>query len=846
MKRSNILLSVALIVVAILAGCSNDSVYPAFPQSATITQTGDFMLGQEFDSSKFQVVVTYLDGSVKTLNNAVLTFTDGTQADGVTAGDKVSISVGTDYNGKAVKAEGTISRVYQISSLTASTAVASFKADSSFDSDGTSLDPALFTVTAKYGDNDVVLGASNYTVDMKPADSVEDMTDEELAAATELPAVATVTLTGNLAVNNIKTATVDVKASKEAGTVPSGDVKSIVGFQSSAQPFQFAAFDYETLPEIDRTKVKFDVKLDNGTTDGEAAVMTAEELGSDLVLTYVNKDGFEISAFDSIDFSAKNANDGSGIYLHATWKGTAVSKDYEVTIADTSIAVQYNGKGYIETTKLADIDLNPADFRVVLTVGTEKSILSLAADDFFWADSENATEATKEVDMPAYSSGTGCLYVGVNYNGVDSLTNAKVPSLDKNATYVDYTLSNMVVELDEDFSIAKQYYNESIENLLTADIIKSIKATTDDASVTDKTVTISASDVKLAYTTSNSGAKFTENEDFKFDETSLYVQVTYEYGAAAPLVGYAEVTIENEPAITSVELEPSYGEGVTAPAIETAITWNVKVNTADGYLYDGVTTGLTSGTGISSTDVKYYVDGVEEALPTAVGEEAVNNVVIKVKGIESAQGVNVPVGKGYVEVTKFTVTQSKDYVAYLTDLVSTDPEDYTLAETGYEPKGEVAESDMPEIISVKPAVTNAVVVANNTVDVTVRYLGKSGELETQVVKDVKVTGTAWVEGTPELKLGDVVISMNESAPTEIEEGTYTFAKDFTNGLTAHGSTTIVYSSVTTSEGTFRPNGATGFGIDADGTGTITIKYTNKDGEQTANFYVKGVEPAPEA
>ena len=105
MKRSNILLSVALIVVAILAGCSNDSVYPAFPQSATITQTGDFMLGQEFDSSKFQVVVTYLDGSVKTLNNAVLTFTDGTPADGVTAGDKVSISVGTDYNGKEVKTE---------------------------------------------------------------------------------------------------------------------------------------------------------------------------------------------------------------------------------------------------------------------------------------------------------------------------------------------------------------------------------------------------------------------------------------------------------------------------------------------------------------------------------------------------------------------------------------------------------------------------------------------------------------------------------------------------------------------------------------------------------------------
>ena len=845
MKRSNILLFVALIVVAILAGCSNDSVYPAFPQSATITQTGDFMLGQEFDSSKFQVVVTYLDGSVKTLNNAVLTFTDGTPADGVTAGDKVSISVGTDYNGKEVKTEGTISRVYQISSLTASTAAASFKADNSFDSDGTELDPALFTVTAKYGDNEVVLGASNYTVTMKPADSVEDMTEEELAAATELPAVATVTLTGNLAANNIKTATVDVKASKEAGTVPSGDVKSIVGFQGSAQPFQFAAFDYETLPEIDRTKVKFDVKLDNGTTAGEADVMTAEELGSDLVLTYVNKDGFEISAFDSIDFSAKNANDGSGIYLHATWKGTAVSKDYEVTIADTSIDVQYNGKGYTEETKLADIDLNPADFRVVLTVGTEKSILSLTADDFFWADSEDATEATDKVAMPAYSDGTGCLYVGVNYNGVDSLTNAKVPSLDKNATYVDYKLSDMVVELDEDFSIAKQYYNESIENLLTADIIKSIKATTDDTSVTDKTVTISASDVELAYTTAKSDTPYVEPEDLKFSASTLYVQVTYEYGAAAPLVGYAQVTIEDEPAITSVELEPSYGEGITDPAIETAITWNVKVNTADGYLYDGVTTGLA--TALSGYDVAYYVNGrTATKLPEKVGETAVSNVVIKVGGVQSAQGVNIPAGKGYVEVTKFSVTQSKEYTAWIDEYVSIDPEDYTLATTGYDVIGTVDESGMPKIIAVEAAVLNAYVEASNTVDVTVQYLDKSGELKTQVVEDVKVTGTAWVEGTPDLRLGDIRITGTEEAPTEITADTYTFADDFTNGLTAHGTGVGPTYSVSNISGSASGN-ATSLTVAADGVAKITITYTDQSKEEkTADFYVKGVEADPEA
>ena len=95
------MLTTALIALAILAGCSESVVYPTIPSSVSIRQTGDFVAGQDFDASKFEVKVTYLSGASEVLENAALELW-GSVADGVTAGDQVYVKVDERFGYEAV------------------------------------------------------------------------------------------------------------------------------------------------------------------------------------------------------------------------------------------------------------------------------------------------------------------------------------------------------------------------------------------------------------------------------------------------------------------------------------------------------------------------------------------------------------------------------------------------------------------------------------------------------------------------------------------------------------------------------------------------------------------------
>ena len=64
MKKKSILLTciVAIMALAMFVGCDNAPVFPDMPtsvKSGYILQTGDFLTGQAFDPSKFDVYVTY-------------------------------------------------------------------------------------------------------------------------------------------------------------------------------------------------------------------------------------------------------------------------------------------------------------------------------------------------------------------------------------------------------------------------------------------------------------------------------------------------------------------------------------------------------------------------------------------------------------------------------------------------------------------------------------------------------------------------------------------------------------------------------------------------------------------
>ena len=128
MKKKSILLTCicALMALAMFVGCEQASVFPHFPATATIRQVGDFVEGQIFDASKFVVDVTYLDGSRSTITDAALTYTDDDDIPGVSSADTVSVNVGNDYYGDPVDYTANISRIYQISYVTLSTAETSF------------------------------------------------------------------------------------------------------------------------------------------------------------------------------------------------------------------------------------------------------------------------------------------------------------------------------------------------------------------------------------------------------------------------------------------------------------------------------------------------------------------------------------------------------------------------------------------------------------------------------------------------------------------------------------------------------------------------------------------------
>ena len=65
------------------------------PTMATITQTGSFVYGQQFDASKFAVEVTYEDGSVSTISGSGIVTLDGGSS-WVKDGDKVNVELGAN------------------------------------------------------------------------------------------------------------------------------------------------------------------------------------------------------------------------------------------------------------------------------------------------------------------------------------------------------------------------------------------------------------------------------------------------------------------------------------------------------------------------------------------------------------------------------------------------------------------------------------------------------------------------------------------------------------------------------------------------------------------------------
>lgn len=848
MKRKSILLTTALIALAILAGCSESVVYPTIPSSVSIRQTGDFVAGQDFDASKFEVKVTYLSGASEVLENAALELW-GSVADGVTAGDQVYVNVGKNVDGYDVEYTANISRIYSVTSATATTAEESFAIDAT--SGEAAADPGLFTVTA-YGSNGepIVLGPSNYTVTIKANTAATGY-----AAAESVDAKALIEFSGNIEKANPSLTDVEipVTATKTA-TIPSDDITGIA-FKSSSCTFKFAAFDYEgNLPEIDPAQLSFTLTYSDGNSDN--AVKGSDIEGLELSYVDVTTGDPITEKINSSNFVSMATDGGnSNIAIEATVNGVTTASNYTVPVEKTAVVLEYlggEGEGIVTGTPVDEVVLDPSDFRAYVTLdGKYAETITLTADML-----SVALPATGNVGAVDSNVAVAATYMGLSGN-------ANVPVIAREyVTDVEY--SDLTVTLVKGFSIAKQHYNSSIEDLLDS-AVASVTATktTKGETLADDVVEedVDVSDlVELSYTkTEASTGAGTAYDGDGLDTTkltALYVQAKLDYGAEDVLYKTASVTIV-DPEVASVVIEPTYAAN---PAINAEVKWNVKVNTADGWIFDGeYKSTFATDLGLTDATVKYYVDGAtDSALPATIEKEAQQNIVLKINEVQSAQGVNLPAGRGYVTVDLKTLTakQVADQTQYIGETISTANNYYELVVaaggtmTGVTTVGEVPDSYLPVIDHVEAAQVEGWTLtgtpANDTVYVYVRYTGIDGVKVEKLEKAVQVTSTPWV-GLPEgqsvvtLSIGGHALS--STGTTTIPEGTYN-ADQFVTNLKANGAESITYTANATG-GTLSISGGT-LTIGNFASGTITINYRAK-GETTASAHETfSIEGGPKA
>ena len=814
--KKNIFISCALIVLAVLAGCTPQSNYPAFPQSVVLTQKGDFIKGQDFDASKFEVVVTYLDGSKETLKDAALTYTDtaaGTA--GVSADDKVAINVGNDYYGKAVETEANISRVYTIDSISAA-----LKTEGAITVDdvekltaGTATaDSALFTVTASYNGNSAVLPAESYSVTVK-AETVD-------AEADEVAAVATISLnsTSNIGKANTASTELAVKISKTAETPASTEVKTVNSVVSTS--YAIPAYNYDgKLPEIDATEVIVNVTYADDTTknvyantvDGIELFWADPATGKELNTAYI-----------STDF-AGNAKDGapaasSTIAVGAKYKEAYAEDVAKVGIEKTSITLTYFGADLVAGDEAAD--LKASDFRALLKVGEAEFSEEIAI-----------TENMLQVKPNTGVLGSGdVVYVSVVYNGLSS----NELSLSVKAAETAKVQSITATTVEGLVGPAKQYYTAIADvkptSAIAADYIASVTITTDQGSKTITAADTEWSKVAIAnaYSLSNTADKALAKGDDIMNASAIYLKVTYDSATS----GYVEIPFSTAVA-TGVALSADYGKVAYYGA---PVDWTIQLTNDWGIVNNDYTGAYTAYSVDSTTSKKAELP---EILSTAGSYKVA--VVLDGNNLVESEDVALVEGTAWYDVENLTATYSGDKV-YIGDALSgVDENDFTISGATYKGTGE----GTPLTASSVTIVEGETVEASNTVYVVVTYFGQDLKSHTARIP-ATVTGTAWVEGesaSATLKYGDDLLSTTSGSGTEIPAGTYTW-EDFTSSLKEHGAE--VTFTATGIAGGFTP-ASNGFSIEQYADGSITMTWTNKTGEQSKTFYVHGgAAPAEEA
>ena len=825
MKKKSILIVCisALMALAMFVGCDNAPVYPAFPTQAFIRQTGDFLAGQEFDASKFEVVAKYLDGSTQTLAGVAVKYTDTTGGiTGMSNDDTVSATAGYDYNDRPVGTGEVSVTAYPVSRIEATSSKTSFALTPS------TLNSGDFTVTAYYvngkgAEAKMVLSTEEYEAKIAPVATSEEQNTDEYKTANEVPAKVTISLKGNLAAANsdVQDYVLEVTGTKDAGEIPSTEITKIELYPSSSS-YALPAFNYNgVLPEANLAKSMIKVTVTSEAQNG--AVVSADTVdGVELYWADARGEALETRFLETTDFVGK-ATEGvvaaeTGIYLAATYNGEKINGVYPVPVAKTSIDLVYGGSKLVQNTLFDNIKLSANDFKAELSLNDKYAETLVISDDML-----KITETGTQVPAP-----TSTVEVTLTYNGLTST--AELPVVGEG----DLTYEVTDVELVETPTIIyKQVYDRA--PVATTAELAMVEITASNTTVNEVTSTWTG--ITVAYSTTNDKITALADGVDLSDVDTIYLAVTYTYDTDKTDTFFKEISTV-EPTINAVVLGVKYTYTYDDKAmLGSPIEWTILGQVNGGSV------------AIDPADVTFYVDGYVDSMPAKLTADVFGVVVgVNYNGLDSNEVTLEDEPNGYVDATNldFIVVEAAGYIG--TKMADLDTDSFDFAEESYSKvpgyEGDESVAD-PVITAVKIGSKLANIVdGSNSVVLTVSYVGEKGAVvETY---DFDFDGKSWDEGTATVKLGDVTVGTGSSG-TGIEAGTYAFSQ-FTTGLKAHGTSTVKFvAEIQTDSGDDESASVTenGFTLGEDDVIKITLTWTGAAGRAEEKYvYVKGVVTPP--
>ena len=398
--------------------------------------------------------------------------------------------------------------------------------------------------------------------------------------------------------------------------------------------------------------------------------------------------------------------------------------------------------------------------------GREPETAQLTEGVTFTLVDESGDKYASDAVMPEYNeeeASNGKVYVKAVYNDVAATKTVAIEAL--SANYAE-EITNMAVTLVDGYSVAKQQYTTDINDTLTTAVIKSITAEQG-----GETIKIDPADVSVKYVTVTGDSKYETIDGTDItDLTNLVIEVTYEYGGKAPVVGYVAVNL-SDAKVEKVTLtaEYTYKNASGNPMVNSPITWSIETSNANGVVNEDAVAAQT------------WQNGKLSAATNTVSATESYQVMVVVAGIES-NIVNVPVGAGYLTVDDIVVETAEGYTPYIDDLFSTDVADYTIKADSWDKVGET--TAVPTIKSVKAPSSVALISSKSTdVVVTISYLDASGK-ELTTTAEVAIEGKPWTDVSK--------MELTYAGSSEVSEGklyrgeSYTFASFDVTGEVSHG------------------------------------------------------------